>query len=108
MRCPLCDVPMREVTRRNVKIDVCTECKGVWLDRGELDHLLDAAGEVDSVEARGSLERSPARPSVATAERRSRDDDDDDDDDDDRRSGSSSGRPKKRRGWLSEMFELGE
>ncbi|MBP2018181.1 Zn-finger nucleic acid-binding protein [Symbiobacterium terraclitae] len=44
MRCPLCNVPMREVERRGVRLDVCTECHGVWLDGGELDKLL-AAGQ---------------------------------------------------------------
>ena len=43
MRCPLCDVNMKEVERRGVLIDVCPECKGVWLDRGELDKLLAAS-----------------------------------------------------------------
>lgn len=36
---------MREVERRGVRIDVCAECKGVWLDRGELDKLLAASRE---------------------------------------------------------------
>lgn len=44
MRCPLCNVSMREVDRRGVRIDVCPECRGVWLDAGELDKLL-ATGE---------------------------------------------------------------
>lgn len=40
VRCPLCAVPMREVERRGVRIDVCPECRGVWLDGGELEKLL--------------------------------------------------------------------
>jgi len=40
LRCPLCDVKMKEVERRGVTVDICPECKGVWLDRGELDRLL--------------------------------------------------------------------
>lgn len=40
MKCPYCDVPMKAINRRGVEIDVCPECKGVWLDRGELDKLL--------------------------------------------------------------------
>lgn len=44
MKCPMCNVSMREVDRRGVRIDVCPECRGVWLDGGELDKLL-AAGE---------------------------------------------------------------
>lgn len=45
MRCPLCDVNMKEVERRGVLIDVCPECKGVWLDKGELEKLLSASRE---------------------------------------------------------------
>ena len=45
MRCPLDDTSMREVPRRGVKIDVCPECRGVWLDAGEMERLLDRAEE---------------------------------------------------------------
>ncbi|MGV3487057.1 MAG: zf-TFIIB domain-containing protein [Tuberibacillus sp.] len=42
MFCPVCDnVRMREVEREGVLIDICPNCKGVWLDRGELDKLLE-------------------------------------------------------------------
>lgn len=40
MKCPYCSVTMREVNRRGVLIEVCPECRGVWLDGGELDKLL--------------------------------------------------------------------
>lgn len=43
MRCPLCDVSMKEIDRRGVEVDICPECKGVWLDRGELDKIIDRA-----------------------------------------------------------------
>jgi len=40
MKCPVChDIRMREVLKNGVHIDVCPECKGVWLDRGELEKL---------------------------------------------------------------------
>lgn len=45
--CPNCQAGMQEVSRNNVMIDVCTQCRGVWLDRGELEKLL---GEVRRVE----------------------------------------------------------
>ena len=38
---------MQEVNRGGVHIDVCTQCRGVWLDRGELEKLL---GQVRGVE----------------------------------------------------------
>ena len=44
--CPNCQVGMREVERRGVLIDVCPQCGGVWLDKGELEKLLAEAEEV--------------------------------------------------------------
>jgi Zn-finger nucleic acid-binding protein len=47
MKCPVCsDVRLREVEKNNVLIDVCPDCKGVWLDRGELDKLMTGIREV--------------------------------------------------------------
>lgn len=43
LRCPACDAPMQQVDRRGVLIDICGDCRGVFLDRGELDKLLDTA-----------------------------------------------------------------
>jgi Zn-finger nucleic acid-binding protein len=37
---------MQEVTRNDVHIDVCPRCRGVWLDRGELEKLLGSVREV--------------------------------------------------------------
>jgi Zn-finger nucleic acid-binding protein len=47
MKCPICnDVRMREIDKNGVHIDVCPDCKGVWLDRGELDKLMSGVREV--------------------------------------------------------------
>ena len=40
MRCPACESRLIEVERADVLIDACPECRGVWLDRGELDKIL--------------------------------------------------------------------
>ncbi|MBW7476986.1 zf-TFIIB domain-containing protein [Paenibacillus oenotherae] len=49
MKCPICEsVRMREVEKNGVMIDVCPDCKGVWLDRGELDKLLQGIRELQS------------------------------------------------------------
>ena len=45
--CPNCQSGMQEINRNDVHVDVCTSCRGVWLDRGELEKLL---GRVRSVE----------------------------------------------------------
>ena len=50
MKCPLCkttDLLMTE--RRSIEIDYCPDCRGVWLDRGELDKLI--AQDAENVEA---------------------------------------------------------
>ena len=44
MKCPVCpDATLVMMDRQNVEIDYCPQCRGVWLDRGELDKLMDLA-----------------------------------------------------------------
>ena len=40
MRCPSCASRLVEVERSDVLIDACPQCRGIWLDRGELDKIL--------------------------------------------------------------------
>ena len=96
LRCPSCDGPMDPVERRGVVIDLCRDCRGVFLDRGELDKLLDAA-EAQEVADRSDVDRLARRPSREWR----------DDDDDDRRKWDHErgGRKKRRGGFLSELFE---
>ncbi|MGH2761343.1 MAG: zf-TFIIB domain-containing protein [Thermoleophilaceae bacterium] len=42
--CPKCQSPMRSYERSDVTVDQCTGCRGVFLDRGELERLVDAEG----------------------------------------------------------------
>ena len=42
--CPKCGSDMRSYERNGVVVDQCTGCKGVFLDRGELERLVDAEG----------------------------------------------------------------
>jgi Zn-finger nucleic acid-binding protein len=45
MKCPNCtDTALVMTDRQGVEIDYCPQCRGVWLDRGELDKLIDRAG----------------------------------------------------------------
>lgn len=108
MKCPVCDARLREVNRRGVEIDICPECKGVWLERGELEKLLDVAAEEE--EYIGDRD----------ARARGRDDDDkrprirDDDDERERHRRHEEEwrqRPeayrtqKKKSSWLSQVLE---
>ncbi len=42
MKCPVCkDVTLLMSEKRGVEIDYCPECRGIWLDRGELEKLMN-------------------------------------------------------------------
>ena len=43
MKCPTCDVDLLMTERHGVEIDYCPKCRGVWLDRGELDKIIEKA-----------------------------------------------------------------
>lgn len=41
MNCPLCNVGLKMTDRQGIEIDYCPQCRGVWLDRGELDKIIE-------------------------------------------------------------------
>jgi hypothetical protein len=43
MECPACHDTLRPSYRKGVEIDFCPNCRGVWLDRGELEQLIEAS-----------------------------------------------------------------
>lgn len=45
MRCPVDNETLVMADRNGVEIDYCPKCRGVWLDRGELDKIIERAGE---------------------------------------------------------------
>ena len=47
MNCPVCsDASLVIAERQGVEIDYCPKCRGVWLDRGELDKIIERSNEV--------------------------------------------------------------
>jgi len=58
MKCPNCDVNLVMADRSGVEIDYCPECRGVWLDRGELDKIIDrSASGTSNYQDSGSRDR---------------------------------------------------
>lgn len=49
MDCPLCKVKLHLADRQGVEIDYCPECRGIWLDRGELEKLVDLSASQSAV-----------------------------------------------------------
>ncbi|HBI17667.1 MAG: hypothetical protein UR60_C0006G0037 [Candidatus Moranbacteria bacterium GW2011_GWF2_34_56] len=41
MKCPICQVDLMMTERQGIEIDYCPKCRGVWLDRGELDKITE-------------------------------------------------------------------
>lgn len=41
MDCPVCRVELKMANRQGVEIDYCPQCRGVWLDRDELDKIIE-------------------------------------------------------------------
>ncbi|MCK6606155.1 MAG: zf-TFIIB domain-containing protein [Ignavibacteriaceae bacterium] len=41
MKCPVCSVELKIADRQGIEIDYCPQCRGIWLDRGELDKIIE-------------------------------------------------------------------
>lgn len=91
MNCPRCETgSLTERDRDGVTLDVCPRCRGVWLDRGELEKLIARNNrDFEALEAH-LPERGASRPYR---------DDDDDKYGDDRR-------PPRKRRWLDSVGDL--
>ncbi|MEY2477823.1 MAG: uncharacterized protein QOG87_3138 [Actinomycetota bacterium] len=76
MQCPVDATTLLMSERQGVEIDYCPQCRGVWLDRGELDKLIQRSDDDDDREQR------PSRDSRGHYQ------------------------PKTKKRWLSEMFEM--
>lgn len=56
--CPNDNAAMQSVSRSGVDFDFCPTCRGVWLDRGELEKLMEASRSCD-IDARPAAPRAP-------------------------------------------------
>lgn len=90
LTCPKCQGAMRQYERSGVHVDQCSECRGIFLDRGELERLIDAETAYHAPPVQG-------RRDDRGYERRY--------DDDDRRRSGYGHRPHKRKSFLSELFD---
>lgn len=113
LHCPICSVSLVMTERQGVEIDYCPKCRGVWLDRGELDKIIErnmmefgarqAAAPQSSAPPRSygyEQERAPERydhhsePRHGKYERH--------DDHSDHRYGKQD---YKRKSWLQDLFD---
>jgi Zn-finger nucleic acid-binding protein len=58
VKCPNCKTPdLVMADRQGIEIDYCPQCRGVWLDRGELDKLIERNAPREAAETHGSRPR---------------------------------------------------
>ena len=105
MRCPACGTRLVELERSEVLIDACPECRGVWMDRGELDRILDrerraVSGVRDDdedffaeMEGRRGADRRPAGRATAPPPPRDHEDE-------------RTDKKRRRRGMLEDLFDF--
>lgn len=63
MNCPACkDVVLSLAERHGVEIDFCPKCRGVWLDRGELDKIIERSEGPPATTQSGSQHTTPPQP----------------------------------------------
>lgn len=82
MKCPKCSVDLVMSDRQGIEIDYCPQCRGVWLDRGELDKIIERNQAYEAVPVRGGPKGHYH------------------DDDDDR-----GHRGHRRKSWWTELFD---
>lgn len=102
MQCPVDGETLVMTDRNGVEIDYCPRCRGVWLDRGELDKIIDRAGaaapQAAAPQAAAPVYQPEPRPAAPQERRRSRGGDDDDD--------RRYGKRKRRDSFLSDLFDF--
>ena len=64
MKCPVCkDVTLLMSEKKGIEIDYCPECRGIWLDRGELEKIMEKEEtRIEEVEKRISKEKKEEKP----------------------------------------------
>lgn len=64
MKCPVCkDVTLLMSEKHGIEIDYCPECRGIWLDRGELDKIIERANHQDYSNHHDSKSSKPKKKS---------------------------------------------
>ena len=107
MKCPSCpDAVLVMTDRSGIEIDYCPSCRGVWLDRGELDKIIERTAAAPAAVVVTSPAPTPSPQDGFRRDDRSWKRDDDHDDDDRRRYSSDGYKPKKKKSLLGEMFDF--
>lgn len=95
MKCPIDAAELVMSERSGIEIDYCPQCRGVWLDRGELDKIIDRAAAPAATQAvEAPSQPRPSQPSYH------------DDDDYRDRNGGYSHKKKRKESFLGDLFDF--
>lgn len=107
MQCPVDGSQLTMSDRQGIEIDYCPKCRGVWLDRGEIDKIIERSLGQGAPQV--YPQQQPGQGNYD--DRRDRRDYDDDDDDHHHYNGGNNGhgqhqqKKHKRESWFGELFE---
>jgi Zn-finger nucleic acid-binding protein len=90
MRCPIDESTLVMSDRNGIEIDYCPQCRGVWLDRGELDKIIDRSVGMPQPAAQPPAPRAPQYDEYRAPQQRYDD---------------KHYKKRKRESWLSELFD---
>jgi len=96
MKCPHCSVNLLIAEKQGVEIDYCPDCRGVWLDRGELEKIIER-----STQSHGDYSRKQPHYEERHYEKSHKYDNDDN------YYGNDQYKHNKKRSFLSEIFDFG-
>lgn len=97
MNCPIDGTALVIADRQGIEIDYCPKCRGVWLDRGELDKIIERTAVYAEPAVAPGAPNQPAQHGYY----------EDDDDWDERRYPQDQRPRRKRKSLLGELFDFG-
>lgn len=98
MKCPLCNIDLVMSERQGIEIDYCPQCRGVWLDRGELDKIIERSAEnIPAAQAAPQPQRYEPHYEEKRYDDRRHDDD-----------YYKKGKKKRKGSFLEDLFEFGD
>ncbi len=88
MSCPVCQVPLTMSDRQGIEIDYCPQCRGVWLDRGELDKIIERSAPPAAAPRQVNQAPPPQQQGYSPVYQQ-----------------PQHGHYKKRKSWLEDIFD---
>jgi Zn-finger nucleic acid-binding protein len=103
MNCPKCNITLLMTDRQGVEIDYCPQCRGIWLDRGELEKIIDRSMGINP-----GMDQAQGYPPPGFGDKHyKKHDDHDDHDRHDNHSGYQGAYGQRRKkGFLGELFDF--